>query len=72
MTNQLESAIKKLSKLPEREQNVMARWIMEEIQSDERWDKLFADSEDQLKVLAKIALDDFDKGKTNKLDVNKL
>ena len=72
MTQQLENAIKKLAKLPEKEQNVMARWIMEEINSDKKWDELFADSEDGLKTLAKEALDDFDKGKTKTLDVNKL
>ncbi len=72
MTQQLENAIKKLAKLPEKEQNVMARWIMEEINSDNKWDKLFADSEDELKALAKEALDDFDKGKTKTLDVSKL
>jgi len=72
MSNQLETAIEKLSKLPEREQNVMARWIVEEINSDKRWDELFADSEDQLKALAEEALNDFDKDKTEKLDVNKL
>ena len=72
MTQQLENAIKKLAKLSKKEQNVMARWIMEEINSDNKWDELFADSEDKLKVLAKEALDDFDKGKTKTLDVNKL
>ena len=72
MTQQLENAIKKLAKLPEKEQNVMARWIMEEINSDKKWDELFANSEDELKTLANEALDDFNKGKTKTLDVSKL
>jgi len=70
MISQLESAIKKLSKLPEREQNEMARWILEEINSDKKWGKLFSDSEDQLKAMAEEALEDYDKGKTKALDIN--
>ncbi len=72
MTNQLESAIKQLTKLPEKEQNHMAKWIIAEINSDERWDKLFSDSEDQLKSLAEEALSDFDNGKTKELNITKL
>ena len=40
--------------------------------SDNKWDKLFTDSEDELKDLGKEALDDYDKGKTKTLDVSKL
>ncbi len=72
MTHQLENAIKKLSKLPEREQNAMARWILDEINSDKKWDKLFADSEDQLQKMAEDALEDYSKDKTKQLDINKL
>lgn len=72
MTHQLEIAFKKASKLPEREQNTIARWLIEEINSDAKWDKLFANSEDQLETLAKNALKNFDNGKTDKLDINKL
>ncbi|MBC8175679.1 MAG: hypothetical protein H8E82_08535 [Candidatus Marinimicrobia bacterium] len=72
MTHQLEIAFKKASKLPEREQNTIARWLIEEINSDAKWDKLFANSEDQLETLAKNALKNFDNDKTDKLDINKL
>ena len=72
MTNKLENAFKEASKLPEREQNIIARWLLDELKSDKKWDKLFANSEDQLEALAKEALQDFNNGKTSKLDINKL
>ncbi len=72
MTNQLESAIKQLSKLPEKEQNHMAKWIMAEINSEEKWNKLFSESENQLNALAEEALSDFKNGQTKELNINKL
>ena len=72
MTNKLENAFKEVSKLPEREQNIIARWLLDELKSDKKWDKLFANSEDQLEALAEEALQDFNNGKTSKLDINKL
>ena len=72
MTKLLEKAFEQASKLPEVEQNVLARWLLEELESDRRWDKLFAGSEDVLAKLAdKAALADR-QGKTESLDPEKL
>ncbi|RLA07240.1 MAG: hypothetical protein DRQ51_06680 [Gammaproteobacteria bacterium] len=68
----LEKAFKKASKLPSIEQNILARRVLDEIESDNSWDKLFADSEDSLAKMAQEALQDDDMGKTVRLDVNKL
>ena len=52
MTNMLAKAFAEASKLPEAEQNALARWLLEELESDRRWDQLFAASEDVLEMLA--------------------
>lgn len=72
MTQQLEKAFKEASKLSEREQNIIAKWFLEEIHSDDKWNTLYAESEEILEILAKDAVKDFESGKTEKLDINKL
>jgi hypothetical protein len=68
----LERAFSEASKLPEIEQNAMARWVLDEIESERKWSKLFAESENILAQLALEALEEEDKGKTTELDVEKL
>ena len=48
MTHLLEKAFEKAAKLPETEQNVIARWLLEELESEKKWEKRFTDSEDIL------------------------
>ena len=72
MTRMLENAFAAASKLPAIEQNALARWMIEEIQSDKKWDKLFAESEDVLGQLAMEALDEENRGLTTDLDLGKL
>ncbi|MFA4909751.1 MAG: hypothetical protein WC649_01695 [Desulfobacteria bacterium] len=72
MTKLLENAFHEASKLPKIEQNVIGRWLLDEIKADKEWDKLFAESEDVLEHLAQEALMEHEKGKTKNLDINKL
>jgi len=72
MTQLLEKAFKEASKLPELEQNALARWLMDEIISERKWEKAFAESEDVLDKLADEALAEHAQGKTKPLDVDKL
>jgi len=72
MTKLLEKAFEEASKLPELEQNALARWLIDEIISEKKWEKLFADSEDVLDKLADEALMEHAKGKTKPLDVDQL
>ena len=72
MTKLLEKAFEQASKLPEVEQNVLARWLLEELESDRRWEKLFAGSEDVLAKLADEAAQADQQGKTAPLDPEKL
>ncbi len=72
MTALVETAVRKISALPEIEQNIIARKIIDEIESDKKWDKLFGESEDVLSSMAREALDEFAAKKTHHLDASKL
>lgn len=67
MTRMLEKAFEAASKLPVLEQNVLARVLLDEIASEQKWDALFAESEDVLALLAAEALQDEEQGKTREL-----
>ena len=71
MTKLLKQAFEEASKLPELEQNAFARWLMEEILSEKKWEKKFAESEPILEELAHEAIEEYAKGTTKPLDVNK-
>lgn len=72
MTQLLEKAFKKASKLSEMEQNIIAKWLIDELESEKKWEKLFAESEDLLEKLADEALAEHAQGKTEPLDIDKL
>ncbi len=72
MTSMLEKAFTEASRLPDVEQNALARWVLEEIESERKWDRLFAESEDALGQLALEALNEEQQGSTTDLDIDKL
>ena len=72
MTKLLEKAFAKASQLPDVEQNALARWMLEELEAEKRWEETFAESEDLLDKLADEALKDYRKGKIRSLDIDKL
>lgn len=72
MTKLLEKAFEEASKLPEIEQNSLAKWVLEELEADKKWDNVFAESEDILNQLANEALEAHKQGKTKPLDIDKL
>jgi hypothetical protein len=72
MTKLLEKAFEEASKLPEIEQNSLAKWVLEELEADKKWDKVFAESEEILNQLANEALEAHQQGKTKPLDIDKL
>jgi len=63
MTKLLEKAFKKASELPDVEQNVIGRWLLEELESERKWDRAFAESEDILARLADEVIEAKNKGK---------
>lgn len=72
MTKLLEKAFKRASKLPEIEQNALAKWLLDELETERNWEKKFAESEDILEKLADDALEANRKGKTKNLDLGRL
>lgn len=72
MTTLLDSAFKKIETLPEIEQNIFARFIIDEIENEKKWENSFALSEDLLENMANEALIEFDSKKTSILDLDKL
>ena len=69
---QLELVISEIEKLPPDEQDQFAAWILEELHSEERWSKLFAESSDVLENLGDEALQEHKAEKTKKLDPDTL
>lgn len=72
MTTRLEQAFVKASKLPRNEQNALADWLLAELESERRWDELFANSQDVLSKLAAEALAEHRSGQTQELDPEKM
>ena len=64
MTKLLEKAFKEASKLPVVDQNALAKWVLEELEAEKKWDQMFAESEDVRDKLADEALEAHKKGKT--------
>ena len=68
MTKALKKAFEAASKLPEAEQDALAAAILDEVESERRWDELFERSTDTLAKLAKEALAEDRAGRTRPLD----
>ena len=69
MTKLLEKAFEEASSLSELEQNALARWLIDEILAEKKWEKTFAESEDLLEKLADQALAEYAEGKTKPLSI---
>jgi hypothetical protein len=72
MTKLLEKAFKEASKLPEVEQNALAKWVIEELEAETKWQKAFAASEDILDKLADEALAEHRAGRAKPLNLKGL
>ena len=72
MATRLEQAFAEAAKLPLQEQEALADWILDELQSEKRWGQLFANSQDVLSILAAEALDEHHRGETQDLDPEQL
>ena len=72
MTKLLEKAFAEAVKLPKREQDKLAKWLLSELESERRWDEAFSRSVDQLETLANEALTEHRKGRTKPLSPDRL
>jgi hypothetical protein len=72
MTTLLANAFEEASKLPESDQDALAKWLLDELHSEKRWAESFAESQDILEKLADEALEEKKQGKTSPLDLDRL
>ncbi len=72
MSKDLERAFAEASKLPEREQDAVAQWILAELASERAWNEAFAGSRAKLGELGAEASHEQRAGKTERLDPGKL
>lgn len=73
MTTQLlERAFAEAAKLSDRDQDTLAALVLEEMESEKKWDEAFADSQDTLALMAEKALAEHKNGETRPLDVDAL
>ena len=72
MTKLLAKAFEQATQLPDVEQDALAKWLLDELQSEKRWSEAFAESEDILEKLADKALAEKRRGKTTPLDLERL
>ena len=68
MTELLEKAFAEAANLPEVEQDMLARALLEDFAAEEKWDEALANSQDKLAALADEALTEFEKGETRPLE----
>ena len=69
MTTRLEQAFTEASKLSPKEQDALADWVLAELRSEKKWDRLFADSQEELSKWASEALAEHHNGQTKKLNL---
>jgi hypothetical protein len=71
MTQLLEKAVARVSALPDREQDALASVLLDELESERRWDQLFASSQDLLGLMAREALAEYRAGEAAPLDLER-
>ena len=59
MTTRLEQVFTEASKLSPKEQDALADWVLAELRSEKKWDRLFANSQEELSKLASEALAEY-------------
>ncbi len=72
MTKLLEEAFANLAELPEGDQHSIASWLLEELESEKRWEKLWSQSGDALERLADKAFSEHRRGRAKELDPDNL
>ena len=68
MTELLEKAFAEAANLPEHEQDVLAKALLEDLAAEEKWNEAFAGSHEKLAMLADEALAEFEQGETKPLE----
>lgn len=71
-TKPLEKAFQEAAALPEDAQNEFAAWMLDELAHEEKWNRLLGESQDSLSRLAREALREHRRGKTESLNPDDL
>ncbi len=72
MTKLLEKALSKMATLPEAEQDLIASWLLTELESERAFDRALEATAPKLAGLADAALREDDAGLTTRLDPDRL
>jgi hypothetical protein len=72
MTKLLGKAFAEADKLPKKQQDELAKWVLAEIEAEQRWSEAFRKSAARLSELASQALEEHHKGKSRPLDLRAL
>lgn len=72
MTKLLEQAVARARELPDRDQDAIAQIVLDELESERRWESLFSRSPEKLRRLADEAWAEHDAGKSQPLDPDEL
>ncbi len=72
MTKTLQRAVRRIAALPARDQDEFARWMIEELADEARWDHALRRSQSRLGRMARAALADHKGGRTRRLDPDRL
>lgn len=72
MGKMMQRAVIEVSKLPDQEQEAVGAWILAELESERRWDELFARSPDLLSEMAAQAVRNDEAGLARPLDPEEL
>jgi hypothetical protein len=72
MTKTLERAVRKASRLPAREQNAFARWMLRELTEEQRWQRTLDRTRGALRSLADDAVAEHKAGRTRRLHPDRL
>jgi len=72
MTGMLKKAFDEASRLPEKEQDELAQFMLDEIKSERQWSEAFARSGNRLRELADEAAREHELGETTALDPDRL
>ena len=70
MTESLQNAFSLASRLPATDQDAFAAWLVAELESDKRWNGMFAKSQDLLAELSREALAEHSRGETKEWETN--
>ena len=72
MTRLLEKVLAEVYKLPPEKQDTIAAVILEELEDERLWDKVFAESQDKLAQLARKVRTDIKADRVQKMGIDEL